>query len=140
MPLEAEILVPGYPEERETEGVALKLSEPMSFWGGVSAIDGRLTGIKEKARGRAIGGTSLFIRELRGSSSASSVLLELIYRRAAPAALILDAPDAILALGVIVGHEMGWATPPLLRLPAAAQDEIPEGALVVINTRGVIRW
>ena len=35
---------------------------------------------------------------------------------AAPAALLLDAPDAILLLGLIVAREMGWVTSVAVRL------------------------
>jgi uncharacterized protein len=140
MQLQAELLIPGYPEGAATAGPALKLSQPISFWGGISTADGTLLGITGAPKGRSIAATTLFIQELRGSSSASSVLLELIYRRLAPAAIILDAPDAILALGVIVGREMGWPTPPILRLRAADQARIAHDASVVISASGEIRW
>jgi predicted aconitase with swiveling domain len=132
----SEIVVAGFPEKDVICAPALVLKEPVSFWGGVSATDGRLLNQQFKAQNRYIGGMALFIRELRGSSSASSVLLELIYRRLAPAAIILDSPDAILALGVIVGREMGWPTPPILRLAAAEHESIPDGALVIITKNG----
>ena len=131
-----ELIVAGWPE-RDIERVpALVLSEPISFWGGVSPLSGRLTDPRSRYHQRSLAGVALFVRELRGSSSGSSVLLELIYRRLAPAAIILDAPDAILALGAIVGREMGWPSPPLLRLPAAEQDRIADGAAVSISRQG----
>ena len=45
-------------------------------------------------------------------------------------------PDAILALGSIVGREMGWKSPPIFRLPAAEQGLIADGALVSIGKNG----
>src|ERR1051325_10013631 len=127
--MQCEIIVAGFPEVEVIQARALVLTEPISFWGNVSAVDGRLLlNSQLKDQERFVSGSALFIRELRGSSSASSVLLELIYCRVAPAAIVLDSPDAILALGAIVGRELGWPTPPLLKLSARAQDAVPDGA------------
>ena len=137
--MRAEIIVPGLPDEDIGEAPALLLTEPISFWGGVCPASGVLTDPRSRNHQRSIVGAALFIRELRGSSSGSSVLLELIYRRRAPAAIILDSADAILALGVIVGREMGWPSPPLLRLSALEQQRIADGASVSISRDGHLR-
>jgi predicted aconitase with swiveling domain len=131
-----EVIVRGLPHENIERAPALVLSEPISFWGGVSAVSGRLTDPRSRNHDRTVTGTALFIRELRGSSSGSSVLLELIHRALAPAAIILDSPDAILALGAIVGREMQWKSPPILRLPAAKHGLISDGDLVSITPDG----
>lgn len=78
----------------------------------------------------------MVIRELRGSSSGSSVLLELIYRRIAPSAIVLAIPDAILALGVLVAIEMRWPAPGLFQLALPEQPLIPEGAMLSISPEG----
>jgi predicted aconitase with swiveling domain len=133
-----EVIVAGLPDQDIDSSPALMLIEPISFWGGVSPVSGKLTDPRSRHHNRAISGTALFISELRGSSSASSVLLELIYRHLAPAAIILDSPDGILALGAIVGREMGWKSPPILRLPAAEQRLIANGAPVSITRNGYL--
>ena len=134
--MRVEIIVPGLPDEDIECAPAIVLNEPISFWGGVSSQSGLLTDPRSRNRGRSITGAALFIGELRGSSSGSSVLLELIFRQLAPAAILLDAPDAILALGAIVGREMGWRSPPILRLPAAEQARIADGSRVSITRDG----
>jgi uncharacterized protein len=73
----------------------------------------------------------LALAATRGSSSSSAIMLELLARGIAPAALLLGEPDAILALGVIVGREMGYPPIPVLALPAAAQALLPAGVLRV---------
>lgn len=133
-----EVIVPGFPDEDIDCARALVLGEPISFWGGISPISGMLIDPRSRNHNRAVTGTALFISELRGSSSGSSVLLELIYRRLAPEAIILDSPDAILALGVIVGREMGWKSPPILRLPAAEQRLISDRAPLSITRGGCL--
>jgi uncharacterized protein len=134
--MQVEIVVPGQPDENIERAPAVMLTEPISFWGGISPADGTLTDPRSRNHNRPVAATALFISELRGSSSGSSVLLELIYRGLAPAAIILDSPDAILALGTIVGREMGWKSPPIFRLRAAEQALISDGALVSISRNG----
>lgn len=131
-----EVIVSGLPDEDIDRAPALMLTEPISFWGGISPITGVLIDPRSRNHNRPICGTALFIRELRGSSSASSVLLELVYRALAPAAIILDSPDAILALGAIVGREMGWKSPPIFRLPISQQTLISDGSLVSVTRDG----
>ncbi len=66
--------------------------------------------------GQDISGRVLLVPSTVGSSSAAAILLELVHRGRAPAALVLHEPDAILLLGLIVAKEMGWQTPMALRL------------------------
>ena len=115
MVLKAEILIPG----GATRGRCLALTAPISFWGGVDPRSGAIIDARHPQRGENIAGTVLALPGTIGSSSASAVLLELVHAGRAPAALLLDAPDAILLLGLIVAREMGWATPPAFRLAAA---------------------
>jgi predicted aconitase with swiveling domain len=134
--MQIEVIVPGRPDEDIEHAPAVMLTEPISFWGGISPVDGKLTDPRSRNHSRPIAATALFISELRGSSSGSSILLELIYRGLAPAAIILDFPDAIIALGTIVGREMGWKSPPIFRMAAAEQGLIVDGALVSISKNG----
>ena len=117
-------------------GRVLHVVEPISFWGGVSPIDGALSDPRSRHHGRHVAGSVMVIRELRGSSSGSSVLLELIYRRIAPCAIVLAIPDAILALGVLVAIEMRWPAPGIFQLARPEQPFIPEGALLSISPAG----
>jgi hypothetical protein len=49
----------------------------------------------------------------------------------------MDAPDAILLLGLVVAREMGWPTPPALRLPAADQGALADRR-IAISAEGLI--
>jgi predicted aconitase with swiveling domain len=110
-------------------GPLLRLVEPISFWGGVDPATSRLTDPRHPQHGVAIAGTVLALAATRGSSSSSAIMLELLARGIAPAALLLGEPDAILALGIIVGREMGYSAIPVLAITAAAQALLPEGVL-----------
>ena len=76
------------------------------------------------------------VAEPRGSSSSSAVILELLHRKIAPAALILGAVDAIIGLGFLVAAEMGLRACPLLVLPVAHQASWPQGSMVTIGQDG----
>ncbi len=111
------------------QGPLLRLAEPISFWGGIDPATARLTDPRHPQYGVSIAGTVLALAATRGSSSSSAIMLELLARGIAPAALLLGEPDAILALGVVVGREMGYKTIPVLAIPADEHARLPEGML-----------
>lgn len=133
MGLRAEILIPGI----DAAGTCLALSTPISFWGGVDPRTGEIIDARHPERGRNIAGTVLALPGTIGSSSASAVLLELVHTGKAPAAILIDAPDAILLLGLVVAREMGWPVPPALRLPAAVQQSLA-GKRLLVSGQGAI--
>ncbi|MGO4734993.1 DUF126 domain-containing protein [Bosea sp. 2KB_26] len=133
MVLKGEILIPG----GNVKGECLALSAAISFWGGVDPRTGMIIDARHPERDRNIAGTVLALPGTIGSSSASAVLLELVHAGRAPAAILMDAPDAILLLGLVVAREMGWPTPPALRLPASQQAALA-GKTLLINSDGDI--
>lgn len=133
MALKAEILLPG----DAVTGICLALSAPISFWGGVDPTNGAIIDARHPERGQNIAGRVLALPGTIGSSSASAVLLELVHAGKAPAALLMDAPDAILLLGLVVAREMGWPAPPAFRLPAADQLALADRE-ITISAEGLI--
>ncbi|MFJ5370236.1 aconitase X swivel domain-containing protein [Bosea sp. CER48] len=134
MELKAQILLPGGP----ARGECLALTAPISFWGGVDPATGTIIDARHPQLGWCVAGTILALPGTIGSSSASAVLLELVHAGKAPAALLLDAPDAILLLGLVVAREMGWRTPPAFRL-AATEQSLIAGRVISISAAGAIR-
>ena len=112
-------------------GPLLRLDEPLSFWGGVDPVSGTIIDARHPQHGASMAGTVLALPAARGSSSSSSVLLELVAQGKAPAAILLGEADAILALGAVIAREMGWSPPPVLELAAAEQARLPEGHIRV---------
>lgn len=133
MSTRAGVLVEGGPGA----GPALVLSAPISFWGGVEPSTGRIADVRHPEHGLRIAGTVLFLPGTIGSSSASAVLLELVRGGNAPAALVLHEPDAILLLGLVAAKEMGWETPPAVRLDRAAFAPFA-GRRVRVGTDGAV--
>ncbi len=92
--------------EGEGAGPLLRLTAPLSFWGGVDPKTGRVSDPRHPQHGMSIAGAVLALAEPRGSSSSSAIMLELIARGLAPAALLLGEVDAILTLGIVVAREL----------------------------------
>jgi predicted aconitase with swiveling domain len=63
----------------------------------------------------------------KGSSSASSILLESVRLGTAPAAILLAEPDAILALGSAVARELYGESPPVVVLDSDRYRRIKPG-------------
>lgn len=123
-----QVLYPG-----SAEGPLLKLSAPLSFWGGVDPASGEIILGSHPERGRNIRGTVLALADPIGSSSSSYVLLELIHQGCAPAAILLGQPDAILIVGCLVAREFGYRVPPVLHVEREILDALPAGNAVVID-------
>ena len=96
------------------EGLALVFSQPLSFWGGIDAETGEITDHSHPGLGQNVAGTILVMPSGRGSSSSSSVLAEAIRRGSAPAGILLERPDPILAVGAIVAEFLYEIRMPLL--------------------------
>jgi len=125
--------------EGEGRGRVLKLGKPISFWGGVDPVSGRISDPRHPNHQAELKGRVLVLPGMIGSSSSSYIMLELMAKRLAPAALVVAEPDAILGLGVVVAREMNYGSIPVLVLPRDRQAELADGAEVSIGRDGSIR-
>lgn len=130
---QTEILIAG----SAGSGPALVLSRPISFWGGVDPKTGAIVDVRHPEYGQSVAGRVVFLPGTIGSSSASAVLMELVYNGNAPAALVLHEPDAILLLGLIVAKEMAWRTPVAVRLDCSLFGRFA-GRDVAVGEDGVL--
>lgn len=125
------VLVPG-----AGEGPLLRLSAPISFWGGVDPVGGRIADPRHPDYGASIAGTVLAVPAAIGSSSSSAVMLELLREGTAPAAILMGRGDAILALGVVVGGELGYAPIPVVEVAMTLVERLGPGIRVRVGTDG----
>ena len=95
-------------------GPALVLDEPLSLWGGLDPATGRIIDRLHPRHGAVVTGTVLVMPSGRGSSSASSIVVESVRLGTAPVAFVLQERDALLALGCIVAEELYQHTIPLV--------------------------
>jgi len=120
------------------EGLALRLDEPLSFWGGVDPETGQIIDARHAQRGVSVRGRVLVMPSVRGSSSSSSVLAETVRAGCAPAAILLGEPDLILAVGAAVAEELYRVRLPIIQLSLAALVEIPDGAGLAVGEGGEV--
>ena len=82
----------------------LRLSEPLSFWGGIDPESGLIIDASHPQVGESISGKILRMPHSRGSSSSPSVLAEALRLGTGPVAIILDQPDPMVFLGALVAR------------------------------------
>ncbi len=121
-------------------GTILKLAEPLSLWGGLEPTTGEITDRRHPQSGEIVTGRVLVMPSGRGSSSASSILLEAVRLHTAPAAIITAEVDGILALGAVVARELYASAPPLLVVNADDYARLSDSRQVTINTEGCIEF
>jgi uncharacterized protein len=112
------VLAPGH-----GSGTAF-VTDPVSFWGGISADDGVIIDVHHRDRGRSVAGTVLVMPVGRGSSSASAVLAETLRVGSGPAAILLGSPDIILAAGSVVARELYGIECPIVELDATSFEAV----------------
>ena len=121
-------LVPG-----RAAAVALVLSEPLSFWGGVDPADGTIVDPHHPQTGESVRGKILVMPSGRGSSSSSSVLAETIRAGTGPVAIVLAEPDGILALGALVASKLYGRTTLVVVVDGTTHRSIATGEQVEIR-------
>ena len=126
----ARVLVDG-----AAQGCVLRLSQPISFWGGVDPANGLITQPLHPNFGAEIAGTILALPGMIGSSSSSAIMLELLHNDVAPAALVMAEVEAILGLGVVAAEEIGLNGIPVLQCPI---DAFVSGHVATISRGGGI--
>lgn len=130
---QAKVLVPG-----SSSGPALVLTEPLSLWGGLNPETGEIIDRRHPQAGEIVTKRVLILPSGRGSSSASSILLEAVKQGTAPAAIITSETDGILALGAAVAREMYDQAPPVLVLAWEEYSQIKTGQQIQIEANGLI--
>ena len=118
------------------QGPLLKLSADISFWGGVDPLSGKIIDRRHPQYGESVAGRILAMVRSIGSSSGSSILLELFRLKLAPAGIILVETDFVITLGVVVAREMGYPGIPVVRIQASDFQKLPN--MVSIGSQGEI--
>lgn len=110
----ARLIVPG-----EARGPVQAAEEGVSFWGGVDAATGVVIDAHHPWHGQSLAGKIVLMPTSRGSCTGSGVLLELIQKGHAPAALVFREAEDILTLGAMVAAKLFGLVVPVVQLDAA---------------------
>ena len=122
----------------EAAGEVLVLEEPLSLWGGLDPQSGEIIDRRHPQSGACVSGRILALPVGRGSSSASSVLLESVRLGTAPAAILLAELDPILALGATVARELYDRTAPIAVLESADYSRLRTGDRLTLDREGAL--
>jgi predicted aconitase with swiveling domain len=126
--LQSEVLLAGC-----AQGAVLKLTDPISFWGGVDPVSGKIIHRQHPQYGESVAGKILAMHRSIGSSSGSSILLELFRVGCAPAGIILTEADLVVSLGVVVAKEMGFEKIPVVCIQSSEFAALPEAVTISIS-------
>jgi predicted aconitase with swiveling domain len=113
--ISAATLAPG-----RAEGAPLRLDEPLSFWGGLDSMTGRIIDRWHPQAGQWVKGRILMMPAGRGSSSGSAALAEVLRLGVGPAAILIMKRDAIVIIGALAAMELYGRSCPVALV--AAQD------------------
>lgn len=89
---------------------------PFSFWGGVDVSTGRIIQKNHPNHGFALEKKIIAVKNFIGSSSSASVLLELIRKKIAPIAILMEDVDAIVCLSSIVAENLQLTPVPMFQI------------------------
>jgi predicted aconitase with swiveling domain len=119
--------------EGEARAAVLKLDSDISLWGGVDPRTGEIIDSRHPQFGECVSGKILAMNRSIGSSSGSSILLELLRRQCGPAGIILIQADFIVTLGVVVAREMDFGHIPVVQIKPEDFSRLPGSASINCN-------
>ena len=90
--------------------------KPFSFWGGVEVNTGKLNQKNHPDIGFSLSNKIIAVKNFIGSSSSASVLLELIRKKIAPSAILMEDIDAIVCLASIVAENLQLSSIPMYQI------------------------
>lgn len=124
----------------DAQGQVIFTDEPLSFWGGYDAREGKIIDTHHALYGTSVAGKIFVLPSARGSSTGSGILLEAIRLGNAPTAIILKRRDAILALGAIVGRELYDKVMPLVVVSDDDFAKLHKAKNARVDERGLIEY
>jgi predicted aconitase with swiveling domain len=119
--------------EGEAQGPVLRLDSDISLWGGVDPQTGIVIDSRHPQFGESFSGKILAMKRSIGSSSGSSILLELLRLKCGPIGIILIEADFIVTLGAVVAREMNFAHIPVLQIEPEDFVRLPGQASITRN-------
>ncbi len=114
------------------------LKAPLSLWGGLNPESGEIIDQRHPNVGEIVTGKVMTLTAGRGSSSASSILLEAVRQKRGPAAIILAEMDGILTLGAADAKEMYDDAPAVVVIDKESFQKLSDGMKVSIEEDGKI--
>lgn len=114
-------------------GSVLKLSEPLSFWGGFNPKDGRILDQAHPQAGESMTGTILAMPGSRGSAGTPAGIAEALRLGVGPVGFILLKSDVNITTGAQVAARLYDTSVPVLTISRSEFDGLQNGAKLAIS-------
>lgn len=125
--------------EGEVNATVLALGAPISFWGGVDYLTGKIIDASHPQHGTSVSGTCLLLPGVRGSGGTPGALAHLISEGKGPAGIVLCKPDINVLAGVMVAEQLYGKVCPVFVASPRTYAEIELLEAVTILPSGVWR-
>lgn len=125
--------------EGRAAGEVLASRMPLSFWGGVDPAEGTVIDRQHDLCGQRVAGRVLVIPGARGSSSSSAVMLEMIRRGTAPAAIVCLSAEPILVVGSLIGRHLYGRWVPVATVDSETFDRAAGARWIALGPGPVLR-
>ena len=119
-------------------GRVLKLSSPLSFWGGLDPTTGLIIDRAHPQVGQTIAGVVLVMSGSRGSAGTPGVLGESIRLGTGPAAIVLTKADINLTAGALVAATLYERACPIVLIQPEELTLFETGQKVSVASDGTL--
>ena len=121
------------PLTKPIAGTLLKLSEPLSFWGGFDPKTGEILDQHHPEAGQRIAGQLVAMPGTRGSAGTPGGVAEAYRLGVGPKAVILPSPDVNLVIGTMTAQSLYGQTHPVVTISAKDYASLVTGTHVAID-------
>jgi len=118
-------------------GRVLKLTEPLSFWGGFNPVDGRIIDRSHPQAGESITGMILALPGSRGSAGTPGGVADALRRKVGPVAIVLPAPDVNITTGAQVADRLYGTETPVVTLSQEDFALLTTGMVATVSEAGL---
>ena len=120
-------------------GVALRLTDTLSFWGGFDPIAGSIIDVHHPQYRAKMEGKVLLVPRSRGSAGTPGGIAECLRNGSGPSAFVLAERDVNIGVGCLVANQLYGLHVPVLRIAIEQMQSIASGDMIDIIGGGKIR-
>ncbi|MFJ6456124.1 aconitase X swivel domain-containing protein [Paenarthrobacter sp. NPDC091669] len=109
--------------EGQAEGSTIRLTAPLNIWGGLDPASGMIVDPRHPQYGLCLAGHIVLTPPTRGSGTNAQIFAQACARGVGPAAVVLFAPDYVVAVGAMVAKRLYGLQCPVIAGPDDGWDE-----------------
>jgi len=118
------------------EAKVLKLDAPISFWGNIDNLSGRIVDRSHPQFGLVVTRCCVVVPMIRGSGGTPGTLAFLLKQGLGPAGIVAGKPDINVMTGVVVAHQLYGIACPFYLANAAQMAGLLSGGTITIDANG----